>query len=109
MLESQAELREQKIYKARILTYVFQTYMLHLQCEDNVEKSLSDMQHFLNERPPDAMNAQVSKIRYMELVNEHPDSDEPMALVAEELLNKIGETAQDGWVMLEGMARHTNI
>ena len=45
-LESQAELREQKIYKARMLTYVFQIYMLHQQCEDNVEKSLSDMQHF---------------------------------------------------------------
>ena len=78
-----------------MLTYVFQTYMLHQQCEDYVEKSLSDMRHFLNERPPDTMNAQVSKIHYMELVNEHPDSDETMALVAGELLNKFGETAQD--------------
>ena len=62
------------------------------------------MRHFLNDRPPDAMNAQVSKIRTLHgaIVNEHPDSDETMALVAEELLNKFGETVQDGWVMLVG-------
>ena len=38
----------------------------------------------------------------MELVNESPDSDETMALVAEELLDKFGENEQDGWVMLKG-------
>ena len=61
-----------------------------------MEKCLSDMRHILNERPPDAMNTQVSKIHYMELVNKHPDSDKTMALFAEELPDKFGESAQDG-------------
>ena len=42
-LESQAQLREQKIYKSRMLTYVFQTYLLHQQFESNMEKCSSDM------------------------------------------------------------------
>ena len=89
-LESPEEIREQKVCKTSTLAYVFQTYLLHQQCEGNVEKSLSDMRHFLNEKPSGAMNSQVSKIHYMELVNKHPDSDETMALVAEELPYLLG-------------------
>ena len=37
----------------------------------------------------------------MELVDEEPDTDEIMAIVAEELLNKFGD-AENGWVLLVG-------
>ena len=49
-----------------MLTYVFLTYLPHRQFESNMEQSLNDMRHFLNERPPDAINTQVSKIHIME-------------------------------------------
>ena len=38
----------------------------------------------------------------MELVNENPDSDETMALIAEDLLNNFNVEGQDGWVILVG-------
>ena len=36
----------------------------------------------------------------MELVDENPDSDETMSLIAEELLDKFGSETQDGWVVM---------
>ena len=38
----------------------------------------------------------------MELINENPDNDETMCLVAEDLLQKFNITEQDGWVVLVG-------
>ena len=38
----------------------------------------------------------------MELVNENPDSDDTMTLVAEDLMDKLGPNVQDGWVMIVG-------
>ena len=45
---------------------------------------------------------QSSQVYYMELVDENPDSDETMSLIAEELLDKFGSETQDGWVVLVG-------
>ena len=42
-----------------------------------------------------------STVYYMELLNENPDCDETMSLVAEDLLNKF-DSIQDGWVVLVG-------
>ena len=36
----------------------------------------------------------------MELVNENPDSDETMSMIAEDLLDKFNVDGQDGWVLL---------
>ena len=82
--------------------YVLQAYLLHQQCEDNAKESLSDMRHFINEKQPDAVDIQSSKIHYMELVNENLDSIDTMALVAEELLDRFTDDVQDGWVVLVG-------
>ena len=38
----------------------------------------------------------------MELINEHPDDDETMCLVAEDLLEKFDTKEQQGWVVLVG-------
>ena len=43
---------------------------------------------------------QSSQVYYMELVDENPDSDETMSLIAEELLDKFGSETQDGWVVM---------
>ena len=44
----------------------------------------------------------MSKIHYMELVNENPDSDDTMSLIAEDIIDKLGSTVQDGWVVIVG-------
>ena len=59
---------------------------------------LNDVRQFLNLAKEDE-NCQTSKIYYMELVDEHPDSDETMLEAAEDLLTT--ET-QQGWVVLVG-------
>ena len=101
-LESSEELKEQQDCKTKMFMYVLQAYLLHQQCEDNAKESLSDMRHFINEKQPDAVDLQISKIHYMELVNENPDSNDTMALVAEELLDRFTDDVQDGWVVLVG-------
>ena len=45
----------------------------------DIDTILRDMLYFLNNLFP--TNLQVSKIHYMELVNENPDSDKTMSLV----------------------------
>jgi len=48
------------------------------------------------------MKIQLSQIYYMELVNENPNSDKTMCIVAEDLLEKFNITEQDGWGILVG-------
>jgi len=58
------------------------------------------MRYFLNSSFP--IQLQASQVHYMELINENPDSDKTMSLVAEEVLEKFEDKVQDGWVMLVG-------
>jgi len=78
--------------------YKFQKYVLGQHCDGNA--ILSGMRYFLNDLFP--LKLQVSKVDYMELVNESPDSDKTMSLAAEDVLNKFGSSAQDGWVVQVG-------
>ena len=50
----------------------------------------------------DDADKQKSKMYYMELVNENSDSEETMALIAEDLIDKFGKGSQQWWVMLVG-------
>ena len=60
--------------------------------------SLIRTKQFLNCH--DYNNKQQSKIFYMEMVNENPDSDETMVLVVEDLLDKFNVKYKvDGWYL----------
>ena len=61
---------------------------------------LRDMQYFLNVSFP--IQLQGSCVHYMELINENPDSDKTMSLVAEEVLEKFEDKVQEGWIVLVG-------
>ena len=61
---------------------------------------VGDVRHFLHNE--NCNDQQPSQVYYMELVDESPDSDETMSLIAEELLEKFGNATQDGWVVLVG-------
>ena len=62
--------------------------------------ALIDIKKFLNCH--DYHHKQQSKIYYMEIVNENPDSDETMSVVVEDLLDKFNTEVQGGWVVLVG-------
>ena len=44
----------------------------------------------------------------MELVDENPDSNETMSIIADDLLEKFGSESQNGWVVLVGDGKHIN-
>jgi len=48
--------------------------------------NLSDMKYFLNDKGNETV--EPSQIHYMELINENPDRDETICIVAEDLLEK---------------------
>jgi len=58
------------------------------------------MRSILKNKFSDAM--QPSCVHYTELINENPDGDETMSIVAEDLLEKFDTKDQNGWVVLVG-------
>ena len=63
-------------------------------CVSNVRLFLDcDASHLHKEQP--------SHVYYMELIDEHPDTDETMTIFADDLLERFG-TVQNGWVVLVG-------
>ena len=64
------------------------------------DEVLKDFRKFLSHSQPQD-KSQLSQIHYMELVNENPDSDETIAQIADQLLEKFSATPQS-WVVLVG-------
>ena len=62
-------------------------------CQD-FSCTISDMRSFIHS--DGNMATAPSQVYYMELINENPDSDETMCLVAEDLLEKFDITEQNG-------------
>ena len=89
---------EQLLMSCKLFSYVTLKYVAH-PCQDFI-CTLSDMRCFLGS--DDCVKIQPSKIHYMELLNENPDSDETMCIVAESLLEQFKTKEQDGWVVLVG-------
>lgn len=48
------------------------------------------IRYFLNDKP--CQHPKMWKILYLELVNENPDCDETMALISEDIIDKLGST-----------------
>ena len=62
---------------------------------------LSDVHSFLN-KAKSGNDFLPSQVYYMELVDENPDTEGTMILVAEELLEKFSTPSCDDWVVLVG-------
>ena len=95
--ESSDEQIEQQKVNNKLFSYILLKYANHRHADSS--HVLSDIRQFLDNE--DIERTQPSQVHYMELINENPDSDDTMCLVAEDLLEKF-ETTQDGWVVLVG-------
>ena len=69
----------------KLFSYIALKYVTQ-RCQD-FDYTLSDLRCFLGNN--DSMKIQPSQIYYMELVNENPDSDETMCIVAEDLSREV--------------------
>ena len=56
--------------------------------------------YFINRKQSGAVGLHTFTIHYMELVYEDPNSNETMALVTEELPDKLTDDVQDGWMVI---------
>ena len=104
--ENEEEIKNQNTLKSKLFSFHLQKFILHYRQELNLnlkDNVLNDIRQFLDhENHGDIHQLQPSQVFYMELVNENPDSDETMTLIAEDLLDKFSVEGQDGWVLLVG-------
>ena len=96
--ESNDEQKEHQTLDSKLFSYILLKYTNHHH--QDLNHVISEMRQFFDNNEKES--AQPSKVHYMELVNENPDSDQTMSLVAENLLDKFNITEQDGWVVLVG-------
>lgn len=83
-----------------VLTTLMKQLHAHSVQKLSVDKVLSDIRVFLCSEQHE--QSTPSQLYYMELVDENPDCEETMALVAEDLLDKFETQINGGWVMLVG-------
>ena len=95
--EKEGEKREREGIQSKLFCYNTQKYIAQ---EFTDKQILTDVRQFLNQDREE--ECQASKVYYMELVDENPDSDETMLDVAEDLLDKFTTETQQGWVLLVG-------
>ena len=96
--ESEHERCEREAVQSKLFSYNAQKYVAQ---EFTDKMVINDVRQFFN-LPNEDENCRTSKIYYMELVDENPDSDETMLEVAEDLLDKFTTETQQGWVVLVG-------
>jgi len=96
--ENKNESDKRLLLDHKLFIYVTLKHVAH-RCQE-INCILSDVRSFLG--TDDRVKTELSRIHYMELVNESPDIDETMCIVAEDLLEKFNIEEQDGWVLLVG-------
>ena len=97
--ESESEVTERKEIHAKLFAYIVQKYTAqHLP--ENTNGILNDVRQFLEQSI--THEQKPSLIHYMELVDENPDTDETMAQIGEDLLERFSTGAQQDWVVLVG-------
>ena len=83
--------------------YIVQKYFFHYPNHTDTiptDTTLSELRVFLDDQSDSGVK-HLSRVHYMELIDENRDCMETMLLVAENLLAKF-DTAQNGWVILVG-------
>lgn len=100
--ETHDESKDRLQVKSNLFMYAIQKHACSTEggpgksdaCVSNVRLFLDcDASHLHKQQP--------SHVYYMELIDEHPDTDETMTIVADDLLERFG-TVQNGWVVLVG-------
>ena len=97
--ENELESLERQNLQAKLFTNTMQKLTTSSTASEG--QSVSDVRTFLNCDASHLHMDQPSRVHYLELVDENPDSDETMLLIAEDLLEKF-DNVQSGWVVLVG-------
>ena len=97
--ENELESLERQNLQAKLFTNTMQK--LATSSTASEVQSVSDVRTFLDCDASHLHMDQPSRVHYLELVDENPDSDKTMSLIAEDLLEKF-DNVQSGWVVLVG-------
>ena len=92
------ENKEREITERKLFGFMLQKYVMHHFRHISGKQVLQDVRHFLYEAK--SHDDQPLQIYYMELVDENPDSDETMALIADNLLEKFATELSEASVVL---------
>ena len=93
-MESTSEADQRREMELKLFFYTLQKYLAH-KLESTSKLVLKDVRQFL--RQIQATQEQPSQVYYTELINENPDSDETMAQIADDLIEKFS-VVPDSWV-----------
>ena len=98
--ESISETKERENTECKLFAYMLQKYVMRHLDDCSGKQVLLDVRNFIAEAQ--SCDNQPSKVHYMELVDENPDSDETMALIADDLLQKFANELSETSVVLVG-------
>ncbi len=98
-LEGSSEKAERHSFESKLFTYLFTKHCLLNARSDQI---LCDFKIIYSACDQVKCSSKQSNIHYMELVDEHPDSNETMRFVSELLLRTASSEHQDGYVVLTG-------
>ena len=106
--ETSSEIEEKDTLQFKLFSYILQKHIVH-HCEVNSRGVLSDVRLFLD-KAQICDDQQPSKVYYMELIDENPDTDETMSLIAEDSLISLALNHKMGglYMYLWEMGKHTS-
>ena len=81
--ESECEIQERQMLESKLFVSTVQS---HVISSDGSDTCVGDVRRFLDCDARNLHADQPSLVHYLELVDENPDSDETMTIIAEDLL-----------------------